>query len=172
MPIPTHVHWYELHRDCDKFANKLRYRANNYEKEIEKDLLENDHNEASMPLPPPQKANLNAPNFRLRKTQFEQLESFIEAVEKEVFDANNLRKVKLNLNKDELSAIREIKEWDDKTLRIQDKGSRFVVLDTESYKEKVLSQIDAGQYERIDRDLSTENLVVVDQWAKIWYDKG
>ena len=37
--------------------------------------------------------------------------------------------------------MKEMKSWDDKEICVQDKGSRFVVLDTNSYIEKVKHQI-------------------------------
>ena len=42
-----------------------------------------------------------------------------------------------NLNKEEKLALKEMKSWDDKVIRVQDKGLRFVVLDTNNYIEKV-----------------------------------
>ena len=43
-----------------------------------------------------------------------------------------------------------MKSWDDKIIRVQDKGSRFVVLDTNSYIEKV----DTSSFDKLDADSS------------------
>ena len=49
-------------------------------------------------------------------------------MENGLLNPSNIRKPRNNLNKNEKSALKEIKYWDDKVIRVQDKGSRFVVL--------------------------------------------
>ena len=38
----------------------------------------------------------------------------------------------------------EIRNWNEQTIRIQDKGSRFVILDNSDYEEKVQHQINSS----------------------------
>ena len=42
--------------------------------------------------------------------------------------------------------MKEIKSWDDKVIRVQDKGSRFVVLSNDDYDSKVQHQIDRSSF--------------------------
>ena len=48
----------------------------------------------------------------------------------------------------------EIKSWDDKVIRVQDKGSRFVVLSNDDYDSKVQHQIDRSSFTEKDIDYS------------------
>ena len=49
-----------------------------------------------------------------------------------------------------------MKCWEDKVNRVQDKGSRFVVLNTEQYIEKVEHQIPRSSFDRLETDPSSE----------------
>ena len=56
---------------------------------------------------------------------------FIEKVEKELFDSGNIKNVIQNLARDETNEMAEIKKWQNNTVRVQDKGSRFAVLNND-----------------------------------------
>ena len=45
--------------------------------------------------------------------------------------------------------MKEIKSWDDKMICVLDKGSRFVIEDTNSYIEKVEHQINRSSFDRL-----------------------
>ena len=45
--------------------------------------------------------------------------------------------------------LKEIRYWDQQTTKIQDKGSRFVILDNSDYKEIVQHQINGSSFEKI-----------------------
>ena len=49
-------------------------------------------------------------------------------MENDFFNPHNIQKPRNNLNKNEKLALKEIKSWDDKVIRVQGKGSRFVIL--------------------------------------------
>ena len=66
------------------------------------------------------------------------LELFIDNIEKELFNPNNIRKTQNNLKKEDKLALNEMKSWDDKVIQVQDKGSRFVIPNTNNYVEKVV----------------------------------
>ena len=66
------------------------------------------------------------------------LELFIDNIEKKLFNPNNIRKTQNNLKKEDKLALNEMKSWDDKVIQVQDKGSRFVILNTNNYVEKVV----------------------------------
>ena len=42
-----------------------------------------------------------------------------------------------HITREEQIALKEIRNWDEQTTRMQDKGSRFVILDNSEYEEKV-----------------------------------
>ena len=44
-------------------------------------------------------------------------------MENDLFNPNNIRKPENNLNNNEKIALKEIKSWDYKVIRVQDKGS-------------------------------------------------
>ena len=46
-------------------------------------------------------------------------------MENDLFNPSNIRKSRNNLNKNGNLALKEIKSWDDKEIRAQDKGSRL-----------------------------------------------
>ena len=89
---------------------------------------------------------------------------------KELFNPNNIRKIRNNLNKEEKLAFKEMKSWDDKVIRVQDKGSRFVVLDTNSYIEKVEHQINRSSFDKLDADPSPKFKEKVNNWLEKWSD--
>ena len=59
---------------------------------------------------------------------------------------------------------------DDKVIRVQDKGSRFVVLDTNSYIEKFEHQINRISFDKLDTDPSPKFKEKVNDWLKKWSD--
>ena len=55
-----------------------------------------------------------------------------------------------------------------KTCRIQDKGSRFVVLDSDSYIEKIDRQLERSSFQQLDYDHSDKFRKKVTLWVKKW----
>ena len=56
------------------------------------------------------------------------------------------------LSKDEKAALKDIRNWDKNVVRVQDKGSRFVVLDNDDYIKKVEHQINRSSFQRLEYD--------------------
>ena len=50
--------------------------------------------------------------------------------------------------------MKEIKSWDDRVVRVQDKGCRFIILENETYEEKVQHQIDRSLFKKLKDDPS------------------
>ena len=98
------------------------------------------------------------------------VELFIKSIEKELFNPNNIRKTRNNLNKEEKLALKEMKSWDDKVIHVQDKGSRLVVLDTNNYIEKVEHQINRISFDKLDADQSPKFKEKVSNWLEKWSD--
>ena len=63
-----------------------------------------------------------------------------------------------------------MKSWNDKVTRVQDKGSRFVVLDTNSYIEKVEHQINRSFFDKLDADPRPKFKEKVNNWLEKWSD--
>ena len=64
------------------------------------------------------------------------MENFIELVENDIFKPTNYKRIKNNSNQ-KRKPLKDIQKDTLKTCRIQDKGSCFVVLDSESYIKKI-----------------------------------
>ena len=56
------------------------------------------------------------------------------------------------LSKEKKAALKDIRNWDKNVVRVQDKGSRFVVLDNEDYIKKVEHQINRSSFQRLEYD--------------------
>ena len=93
---------------------------------------------------------------------------FIEIVEKELFDPENIKNVRQNLTKDERNVLAEIKKWKNNTVRVQDKGSQFVVLNNDDYVRKVEDQINRSSFLALDHNPSQEFDFKVEKWLEKW----
>ena len=66
--------------------------------------------------------------------------------------------------------MEEIRNWDEQTIRIQDKGSRFVVSDNSSDEEKVQHQINRSSFEKISENPNKIYEKRVNIWIEKWYN--
>ena len=70
---------------------------------------------------------------------------------------NNLRRAKDNLTREERLALGKLKSSDN-VFRIQDKGSRFVIISQNEYKDKMLAQLNNDlHYNKLDHDPTSEH---------------
>ena len=76
------------------------------------------------------------------------MELFIENIEKDIFDTAAVRNVRPNILKEEKEALKEIRSWNNQTVRVQDKGSCFAILDKNDYEQKLQTQIDRSSFNR------------------------
>ena len=84
-----------------------------------------------------------------KPTSNNNLELFINNWEKDLINPKNVKKFRHNITRGEQVALKEVRNWDEQTIRIQDKGSRFVMLDNSDYEEKLQHQINRGLFEKI-----------------------
>ena len=126
-----------------KFTNKIRHLADSDKQQepIHPQVKSNEPTTNENKFPPG-KANPYQQLYRSKPSANNSVELFVKSIEKGLFNPSNIRKIRNNLNKEEKLAFKEMKSWNDKVIRVQDKGSRFVILDTNSYIEKVEHQID------------------------------
>ena len=92
-------------------------------------------------------------------------------MEKELLNPKNVKIARSNLSTDEKKALKEIKSWDNKVVRVQDKGSRFVMLGNEVYEEKVQHQLDRSSFEGLKDDPSKLFQQKTNNWIGKWYAK-
>ena len=70
-------------------------------------------------------------------SKFPELELFLSNVRKDILNPRYIRNSQDNLSKGERSALRELKN-SEVTIRIQDKGSRFALINSNEYNNKML----------------------------------
>ena len=182
IPISTDINWYDVRKDFTKFNNKIRHFAHVSDQPVQQQkqqqqLEVNPENIVSTSInvfPPGKPSPVSSDSkqlYKSKKSNNSSLELFIDSIEKEIFNPKNIRKTRNNLNKDEKAALKEIKSWEDKVIRVQDKGSRFVVLNTSDYVEKVEHQINRSSFSRLDEDTSPEFKQKVNNWLNKWPGK-
>ena len=111
-------------------------------------------------------------NWNPPKASIPEIEVFLATVKRELFNPNNLRVAKDNLTKLERSALKELKADNDRVIRIQDKGSRFVIMDKNDYITKMDGQLNNPlHYQRLEQDPTNFHLDKVKTWASKWLGK-
>ena len=146
VPTPTDINWYEVHKDFTKFTNKIRHIADldQQQAQVHPKVNSNEPTVNKNNFPPgklPPGINPYQQLYRSKPSTDNGVELFMKSTEKELFNSDNIKKTRNNFNKEEKLALKEMKSWNDKVIRVQDKGLRFIVLDTNSYLEKVEHQI-------------------------------
>ena len=71
-----------------------------------------------------------------------------------MFKPNNYKRTKNNISNQERNALKDIQKNTSKTCCVQDKGSRFVVLDSDSDIEKTEGQLERTSFKQLDYNLS------------------
>ena len=121
VPTPSDINWYEVRRDFDKFINQLRYRVTHTtEITSNQEILTEPGTADNINLipNPRRKKSTTSRLYRSKQTKCTSLELFIEAMENDLFNPSNVRKPRNNLNKNEKLALKEIKSWSDKVIRV------------------------------------------------------
>ena len=147
-PVPKDVNWQKVTDDLDKFERRIRLAVLLHGRNPD-----DNSNKADDRLP----AIPSATNWMPLKSSFPEVEVFINNVKKDVFEPHNLRPVKDNLTKEEKLALRNLKSSDN-VVRIQDKGSRFVILNQEEYRDKMLRHLNNSlHYNKVNSDPTPEH---------------
>ena len=69
--------------------------------------------------------------------------------------------------------MKKIKSWDNRVVRLQDKGARFIVLDKQSYCDKILDNITSGgSHKIVQPDPTANHEEIVLKWAKMVQSGG
>ena len=121
--------------------------------------------------PPPSKSRSHV-NYRKDKTNINSLETFIELAENDIFKPDNYRRIKSNITKEEREALKNIQRDSTRSYRIQDKGSRFVILDNDDYIEKIDYQLRRSSFSELNDDPSNDFEINVIMWIEKWKRNG
>ena len=161
--------WQNLKRNFDNFVNKLRHHASETTAGVP--ASDNEHFDSRM-IPqfrnlPPSKSCSNV-NYRKDKTNINSLETFIELAENDIFKPDNYRPVKSSITKEDREALKNIKIDSTRSYRIQDKGSRFVILDNDDYIEKIDYQLKRTLFSELNDDPSNDFEINVIIWIEKW----
>ena len=83
-----------------------------------------------------------------------------------------MRIAKHNLTREARSALGKLKS-SDKVIRIQDKGSRFVILSQNEYKDKMLGQLNNDlHYNKLNHDPTSGHFEKVKNGGRKWFSEG
>ena len=76
------------------------------------------------------------------------------------------------MTREERSALGKLKSSDD-VFRIQDKGSRFVIISQNEYQDKMLGQLNNDlHYNKPNHDPTIEHFEKVKNWGRKWFSEG
>lgn len=165
-PVPRDINRIKLLEDWEKFENRLRSAV----------FFHNDHDnndssaDNSVPVFPTVKKTTR---WKAPLSRIPELELFLESVKTELFNPDNVRFIPDNLSKGERQALSALRDIDSQTIKIQDKGSKFVIIDTDEYDAKMKEQLQNPiHYDKLDSDPSTDHVSVISQWGKKWLERG
>ena len=69
--------------------------------------------------------------------------------------------------------MRTIRNWNDRIVRLQDKGSRFTLVEREEYKQKITKNMaEGGSHKIITQDPTRKHMNIVSKWARHWVNEG
>ena len=104
--------------------------------------------------------------YRAKETNIKILELFIEKIEKHnIFDTATVRNIRPNISKEEKETLTKIRSWNNQTVHVVVKGSRFVILDNNDYEQKIHSQINASSFNRLEEDRSKKRDIQFNKWV-------
>ena len=169
------MNWFNLRQDFDKFTNQLRTKFNQaIDKSTEKNTnittnnrSNNTRDKSNNNEQVPRKKYKTNNLYGSKETKNKHLETFIDTIEKQLFEPKNIKRVRSNLTYEERKALAELKSMENTVVRIQDKGSRFALLTNEDYENKVEHQIARSSFKELPSDPSQE----FERKVKLWIDK-
>ena len=170
-PTLKDVNWFNLRQD----TNQLRTKFNQaIDKSTEKNTnittnnrSNNTRDKSNNNEQVPRKKYKTNNLYGSKETKNKHLETFIDTIEKQLFEPKNIKCVRSNLTYEERKALAELKSMENTVVRIQDKGSRFVLLTNEDYENKVEHQIARSSFKELPSDPSQE----FERKVKLWIDK-
>ena len=164
IPTPADINLHDLGKDFTSFVNQLRYKVKQSQStSIEPTESNNNNINNSFSSPPVQHARYT-PLYRAKETNIKSLELFIGNIEKDTFDTATVKNVRPKISKKEKEALKEIRLRNNQTVRVQDKGSHFVILDNNDYEQKTQTQIDRSSFNRLEEDPIKKFDIEINNW--------
>ena len=162
-PTPKDVNWQKTIDDLDKFDRRIRLAVFHHGRNPD----DNNHTvDERFPTIP------STSDWMLPKSSFPGVELFLNNVKKDILEPKNLRKARDNLTREERSALGKLKSSDN-VFRIQDKGSRFVIISQNEYQDKMLGQLNNDlHYNKLNQDPTIEHFEKVKIWGRKWFSEG
>ena len=158
-PVPRDINRVKLLEDWEKFENRLRDDVTNISSASRRQPV----------FPTVKKVS----SWKAPVSHVPELELFLDSVRTELFDPGNGRFIQDNLSVGERQALITLKQADNVAIQIQDKGSKFVVIDKSDYDAKMKEQLENPlHYQKLAHDPSADFVEVIKQWSKKWLDKG
>ena len=175
VPTPFKADFAEFKDDFELWKNKLRWAYHHENKPEPSDADNNTVQDGSLQqshatlaekdLIKSQKSRFTAPvnkNFAL--------ELFLHKLDVEIKNTKEKSALGDNLSKEERKALNEMKSWTDVVIRPYDKGVGFVVDDTESYKSRIMSEIQSPNTYRNEEN-PEQAIVKINDRIKGWTSK-
>ena len=165
-PIPRDINWYKCRQDWQAFVDKMRWADFHFDREHIDTINTSD---TVVDLGPFKvKSHTRAPI-----SEEIALETFLATVENTLFDADRASyEPKSNIWKAENKALCKLRSSKDLVVRLQDKGSRFVILDRNDYIDKVERNLNDGSFDILGSDPSLSYYHIVKDWGDKWVEKG
>ena len=124
VPTPIDINWYGVHKDFTNFVNKIRHFTDvsdqlaqqRQQLEVNPEKIVSTSANLYPPGKPPPVCKDTQQLYKLKRSNNNSLELFIDTIRKQIFNPENLRKTRNNLNEDEKVALKEIKSWEDKVI--------------------------------------------------------
>ena len=140
-PIPRDINWYKCRQDWQAFVDKMGWADFHFDRE-HIDTINTSDTVVDYLGPFKVKSHTRSP-----VSKDIALETFLATVENKLFDADRASyEPKSNISKAENKALCKLRSSKDLVVRLQDKGSRFVILDRNDYIDKVERNLNDGLF--------------------------
>ena len=160
--MPKDVNWQRVYDDLEAFEARLRTAVFFIESNPEDSQEPPSH----LPQVPKEK------KWKPPPSRYPELELFLSSVRRNLINPQNIKSARDNLTKEERVALKQFRN-SDVVIRIQDKGSRFVLIDKGEYEDKMSGQLQNQlHYKSLQEDPTNRHLAVVESWCNKWVRKG
>ena len=148
-PIPRDINWYKCRQDWQAFVDKMRWTDFHFDRE-HIDTINTSDTVVDYLCPFKVKSHTCAPVSKDIAS-----ETFLATTENMLFDADGVsHEPKSNISKAENKALCQLRWSKDLVVRLQDKGSRFVILDRNDYIDTVERNLNDGSFDILRSDPS------------------
>ncbi|XP_022810516.1 uncharacterized protein LOC111347550 [Stylophora pistillata] len=156
------IGWQSVYDDLEVFEARLRTAAFFIDSNPDDNLTNPSH----LPRVPKDR------KWKPPTSRYPELELFLANVRRDLINPENIWQARDNLSKKERGALKKLKN-SNVVIRIQDKGSRFVLTNEREYEEKMFGQLNNQlHHEPLQLDPTSKYLALVESWCSKWLGKG